>query len=108
MPSLPEIDVDDLKARLEAGEDFLLLDVREADEWHYCRIDGATHMPMSELPMRLAELPRDKPIVCQCHHGMRSAQVAQFLMEQGFANVTNLQGGIHAWSQYIDPAVPVY
>jgi rhodanese-related sulfurtransferase len=90
----------------------LLLDVRE--EWEVAlaaiRIDGvaARHIPMERLPERLAELDPAQPVVCICHHGMRSAQVAAFLDRQGFATVYNLAGGIDAWSASVDAAVPRY
>ena len=94
----------------------LLLDVREP--WEFAlgaiRLDGlrTLHIPMNEIPARLAELAEAReaaqPVVCICHHGMRSAQVVAFLERQGFDPVYNLAGGTDAWSQQIDPAVPRY
>ena len=90
----------------------LLLDVRE--DWEVAvaaiRIDGvaARHIPMNQIPERLAELDPAQAVVCICHHGMRSAQVAGFLGRQGFESVYNLAGGIDAWSAQIDAAVPRY
>ena len=90
----------------------LLLDVRE--DWEVAvaaiRIDGvaASHIPMGRIPERLAELDPEQPVVCICHHGMRSAQVAHFLERQGFATVYNLAGGIDAWSEQVDATVPRY
>jgi rhodanese-related sulfurtransferase len=90
----------------------LLLDVREAWEVAVAsiQIDGAEsrHIVMGEIPARLTELDPDRPVLCICHHGMRSAQVAHFLVRQGFATVYNLAGGIAAWSEQVDPAVPRY
>jgi rhodanese-related sulfurtransferase len=90
----------------------LLLDVREAWEVALAaiRIDGvaARHIPMNSIAQALAELDPALPVICICHHGMRSAQVAAFLERQGFATVYNLAGGIDAWSAQIDPAVPRY
>lgn len=90
----------------------LLLDVREAWEVSLARIevDGADalHLPMQNVPGRLAELPRSQPIVCICHHGVRSAQVVAFLQQQGFDDVYNLAGGIDAWSTMVDASVPRY
>lgn len=86
----------------------LLLDVREAREYEICRIENATLIPMNTVPARLAELDPDAEIVCICHHGGRSMQVAAFLERNGFAKVTNLTGGVHAWSQQVDPAMPTY
>ena len=76
----------------------MLLDVREADELATASIPGATWIPMGELPARIGELPRDKPIVCMCHHGGRSERVAQFLAAERLSDAVNLDGGIDAWS----------
>jgi rhodanese-related sulfurtransferase len=85
-----------------------LLDVRERWEWDTARIDGATHIPMREVPARVAELDPGHDVVAICHHGGRSQQVAMFLEKNGFAKVHNLQGGVDAWSRTVDPAVPLY
>ncbi len=103
-----EITVDELKRRRDAGEDFVLLDVREADELAIASIPWATWIPMGEIPARIGELPRDKTIVCMCHHGARSERVAQFLAANGFSDAVNLDRGIDAWSQSIDRTVPCY
>jgi len=97
-----------LRQRLDAGETPVLLDVREDWEVALCHIDGALHLPMGQIPVRLDEIPADRPVVCFCHHGMRSAQVADFLVSNGFSDVENLDGGIDAWSLHVDPAVPRY
>ncbi|QHE77283.1 rhodanese-like domain-containing protein [Hydrogenophaga sp. PBL-H3] len=90
----------------------VVLDVREPWELQTASVkaDGfeLRHIPMRSVPERLTELDRDQPIACLCHHGMRSAQVANFLMNQGFTQIVNIHGGIHAWSQERDPGVPVY
>lgn len=90
----------------------LLLDVRETWEFAVAaiRIDGwqTLHLPMGTLPERLAELDPTQPVVCICHHGMRSAQVVAFLERQGFDAAYNLAGGIDAWSVQVDPSVPRY
>lgn len=86
----------------------LLLDVREAWEFEHCAIDGATHMPMGMVPARSSELDPDQPVVCICHHGMRSMQVAGFLAQRGFSQVHNLTGGVDAWSLQVDPKLPRY
>jgi rhodanese-related sulfurtransferase len=86
----------------------LLLDVREAWEWDAARIEGAQHIPMREVPARLAEIDRSRDVVAVCHHGGRSQQVAMFLEKSGFANVHNLQGGVDGWSRSVDPSVPLY
>jgi rhodanese-related sulfurtransferase len=90
----------------------VLLDVREAWEVQLARIslpDVTTlHIPMQTVPQRLDELAEAQPIVCICHHGMRSAQVVAFLQRQGHAHIYNLAGGVDAWSAQVDPAVPRY
>jgi rhodanese-related sulfurtransferase len=86
----------------------LLLDVRESWEWQAARIEGAHHIPMRELPARLAEIDAQRDVVAICHHGSRSQHVAMFLEKSGFSKVHNLQGGVDAWSRTVDPAVPLY
>jgi len=86
----------------------VLLDVREPWEFEKARIEGATLMPMRELPSRVGQIDEDKEVVAICHHGGRSMQVAMFLEKQGFKRVHNLVGGIDAWSRTVDPAVPLY
>ncbi|MBL8470592.1 MAG: sulfurtransferase [Rhodocyclaceae bacterium] len=86
----------------------LLLDVREAHEWNIGHLAGAQHMPMHSVPGRMGELARDADIVCICHHGGRSAQVAMFLKQQGYSKIYNLAGGVDAWACEIDPAMPRY
>ncbi len=90
----------------------LLLDVREPWEFDVCRIPEAQPMTMRSIPARLMELQsengREREIVVICHHGARSYQVAMFLAHQGFSNLYNLYGGIAAWAQQVDPAMPTY
>lgn len=94
----------------------VVLDVREGWELQASslRADGFTlmHIPMRDVPAQLAELQQahspDQPIACLCHHGMRSLQVATYLAQNGFTHVVNLEGGIDAWSQQVDPSVPAY
>ena len=90
----------------------LLLDVREPWEVALARIElpglQLLQMPMQTVPQRLAELPRAQPVVCICHHGARSAQVVAFLLQHGFSDVYNLDGGVDAWSALVDPSVPRY
>lgn len=85
-----------------------LVDVREPWEFATAHIAGASLVPMREVPQRLAELPADVPLVCICHHGMRSQQVALFLQSRGYRDLYNLTGGMHAWSTQVDPTVPTY
>jgi rhodanese-related sulfurtransferase len=90
----------------------IVLDVREPWEVQLAtvRADGfeLRTIPMARIPERLDELPRDRPLACLCHHGVRSAQVMHFLFTQGFVDVVNIAGGIDAWSAELDPAVPRY
>ncbi|MBL4743758.1 MAG: rhodanese [Cycloclasticus sp.] len=86
----------------------LLLDVREPNEYEYCHIDNSMLMPMQSIPNQLDQLPKDEMIVTICHHGMRSQQVAQFLLDNGFSHVTNLSGGVHAWATSVDNDMPTY
>jgi rhodanese-related sulfurtransferase len=86
----------------------LLLDVREKWEFETCRIDGAQLIPMSSIPARIEELDEEAEIVCICHHGARSMQVAAFLERTGFGKTFNLTGGVHAWALQVDPSMPKY
>ena len=86
----------------------LLLDVRENWEFATCQIPGSVQIPMALVPIRISELADDREIVCICHHGARSMQVAAFLERNGFTDVTNLTGGIHAWAVQVDGAMPTY
>ncbi len=86
----------------------LLLDVREPHEFGYCHIQGSVNIPMGQISARLAELDPQRETVVICHHGMRSAQVANFLIGKGFANVINLAGGVAAWAGQVDASMPTY
>lgn len=99
-----------VKAMLDAGEDFVLLDCREQAEHAVARIEGATLLPLSQIRARLAELAEheERTVVVFCHAGVRSMQVAAFLREQGFEDVWSMAGGIDAWATRIDPAVGRY
>ena len=103
-----DIPVEKLKSMRDAGQDFILLDVRELHEVQTASIAGAHHIPMREVPGRMTELPKDKQIVVMCHHGGRSERVAAFLESQGFSGAVNLDGGINDWSLKVDPSVPRY
>lgn len=105
---MTEISVDELKRRHDAGDDLVLLDVREPDEIATASIPWANVISMREIPVRMSEIRRDKPLVVMCHHGGRSERVAQFLEANGYDNAINLTGGIDAWSTAIDPTVPRY
>jgi adenylyltransferase/sulfurtransferase len=102
-----EIQVEELKRRLDAKEDFLLLDVREPHEYQICNLGGKL-IPLNDLPNRVNELDSSRQIVVHCKMGGRSAKAAAFLQQAGFAKVQNLAGGITAWSERVDPSVPKY
>jgi rhodanese-related sulfurtransferase len=86
----------------------LLLDVREPWEYQTCRIEGSTLVPMNTIPARVHELDPATETVVICHHGARSFQVASFLERNGFSNLYNLQGGVNAWADQVEPAMPRY
>jgi len=98
----------ELKSRLDKGEQLVLLDVREQWEFDLAKLNGSTLIPLATLPQSLDKLKRDAEIVAICHHGMRSADATNFLLQQGFSNVKNLVGGIDAWSAQVDRSVPRY
>jgi len=98
----------ELQAELSSGRKIELLDVREAWEFQTARIDGATLIPMGQIPARVGELDRDSEIVVICHHGGRSLQVAVFLERLGFSRVHNLAGGVDAWARSVDPTMATY
>jgi rhodanese-related sulfurtransferase len=103
-----EISPAELKARRDAGTGPLVIDVREASELAVARIPDVLHIPMGEIPVRLAELDANRETVVMCRSGGRSMQVAQFLARNGFQSVANLTGGILAWSRDVDPTVRTY
>jgi adenylyltransferase/sulfurtransferase len=107
--NVKEIGVEELARMRESGEDFLLLDVRNRDEWDVGRIEGAKLLPLPELPERLAELAdwKGRPVVVHCKKGGRSAKACEILAEAGFEDVTNVDGGIEAWAAVVDPDVKV-
>lgn len=105
----PGITPAELKKLLESDSPPRLLDVRERDEWETVRLPGAHWIPLSELAERAPrELDSDAPWVVYCHHGVRSKYAQTVLLTHGFSSVTNLEGGIDAWSLTIDPTLPRY
>ena len=97
-PSVGAMTPTEFTARQQAGGNLFLLDVREPAEVAASSVAGAVHIPMGEVPARLAELPRDRELVVMCLAGGRSLRVAYFLAAEGFQPVTNLTGGITAWA----------
>ena len=104
---IPQITVKELKRRIDAGEDVQLIDVREPYEYQIAQIGGKL-IPQNDLPLRLAEIDRDREVVVHCRSGARSQRIAEFLKQAGYPRVVNLAGGILAWSDEIDPKVQKY
>ncbi|MFZ4654740.1 MAG: rhodanese-like domain-containing protein [Methylococcaceae bacterium] len=98
----------DLEARRQSGDALWLLDVREPHEFAYCHISGSINIPMNTIPSRLSEIDVNAAIVTICHHGIRSAAVAHFLIAQGVTEVINLEGGVDAFARDIDPTMGRY
>jgi sulfur-carrier protein adenylyltransferase/sulfurtransferase len=104
---VPEIQVEELKRRLDAGEDLFVLDVREPHEYQICNINGHL-IPLGDLPKRVHELDSSREIVAHCRSGVRSAKAVTFLQQAGFKKVHNLAGGILAWADRVDPKMAKY
>lgn len=98
----------DVKQMLDRGEKLLLVDVREPYEHALCQIEGAALIPMGTIPANLQKLDTDEDVICFCHHGMRSMDVANWLRAQGVKSAKSMAGGIDRWSIEIDPKVPRY
>ena len=107
---IPQIQPAELKQKLDAGEPLVLLDVRNEDEYAYCRLAGSVLIPLGELMGRVEEMdvPDGALVVVYCHHGVRSLSGAAILARAGIDNAVSLSGGIDAWSLHIDPGVPRY
>jgi len=105
---IPEITAREVKKLMDAKEPFVLIDVREPQEYQICRIPGSKLIPLGEIPKRMNELNSADEIVVHCKVGMRSAQAVQLLMKAGFRKIHNLKGGILAWADQVDPSVPKY
>jgi len=102
------IDVETLKSKLDCNEDFTLIDVRENQELEICKLEEAIHIPVSSVPVYLNEIDFKKPVVIMCKSGGRSAQICQFLNDQGHFDVYNLNGGIISWALEIDSTMATY
>jgi len=104
---ISEMQVEELKRRLDAGDDLFVLDVREPHEYQICNINGHL-IPLGDLPGRVNELDSSREIVAHCRSGVRSAKAVAFLQQAGFKKVHNLAGGILAWADRVDPKMPKY
>jgi sulfur-carrier protein adenylyltransferase/sulfurtransferase len=105
--NVPEMQVEELKKKLEAGEEIFVLDVREPHEYQICNIGGYL-IPLGDLPKRIHELDSSREIVAHCRSGVRSGKAVAFLRQAGFKKVHNLAGGILAWADRVDPKMPKY
>ncbi len=112
MQTIPEVSVDELKQALTEGGDRQFVDVREPQELELAQIDGFQNLPLSAFgewsSQILTILDPEKETLVLCHHGMRSAQMCQWLLQQGFTQVKNVVGGIEAYASIVDPRVPHY
>ena len=106
---IEEISAANLKARLDAGDDIQLIDVRQPDEWAFARIEGAKLIPLGEIMKRMDEINAGRETVIHCKMGGRSAKAIELMKQAGFTGeLKNLKGGITAWSNEVDPKVPKY
>ncbi|MGC1906193.1 MAG: rhodanese-like domain-containing protein [Candidatus Acidiferrum sp.] len=103
-----EITPAEVKSAIDRGEKMLLIDVREPWEFDLSRIEGAKLIPMGTIPANLQSLDTGDAVICYCHHGMRSLDVAAWLRGQGIETARSMAGGIDRWSMEIDPKVPRY
>ena len=104
-----EISASDVKRRLDTGEALDLIDVREPEELQICRLEGATLIPMRQIPQQFDRLEDStSPMIIFCHHGVRSLHVAAWLRDQGLTDCQSMAGGIDAWSREVDPSIPRY
>ena len=105
---LKEITVLDLKKKMDSNDDFFIIDIREFSEVNICKIEGAIHNPMADIPNQINQFKKNQQLVIQCRSGVRSYNVCKFLIQNGFSNVSNLKGGILDWITVIDPSLSSY
>lgn len=106
--AIKQLPAPELKAKIDNQESLFLLDVREPNEFQYAHIGNSVLIPLNQLPQRLNELDKQQEIIVICHHGVRSQHAAQILEQLGFSDISNLRGGIDAWSVYCDTTVLRY
>ena len=106
--SVIEISALNLQKKIQTEANLLLLDVRELHEFEFAHIGGSLHIPLGQIPQRIAEIDSSQGCVAICHHGIRSQQAATFLVNAGFTNIYNLSGGIDAWSVDCDKTILRY
>jgi len=107
-PMSAEINVLELKARMDRNESLFVVDVRNSNEFQIGRIPGTILIPLGDLPNRLSEIPKDREVIVHCKSGLRSGAAIEFLKSQGYTKLVNVTGGILEWSDKIDPSVPKY
>ena len=106
---MQEITATELKKRIDAGDDIQLIDVRQPDEYAFAKIEGAKLIPLGEIVRRMSEIDENRETVIHCKMGGRSAKAIEVLQHAGFkGNLSNLKGGITAWSDEVDPKIPKY
>jgi rhodanese-related sulfurtransferase len=108
VPKVEELQVEQLAEWRRSGKAHVLVDVREDDEVALASIGGALHVPMNQVPSRLADIPQDTPVAVLCHMGWRSNAVARYLLDNGYAMVYNVAGGIDRYAAIVDPSIPRY
>ncbi|UOA08510.1 rhodanese-like domain-containing protein [Methylobacter sp. S3L5C] len=106
--TVKQLSATELKNKIDQEEKLFLLDVREPNEYEYGHIANSVLIPLNQIPNRLSELEMQQEIVVICHHGMRSQQAANYLAQSGFKNISNLTGGIDAWSCNCDSSMRRY
>ena len=106
--TVKQLSATELKSKIQQQENLFLLDVREPNEFQYAHIADSVLIPLNQIPNRLGELDPQQEIVVICHHGMRSQQAANYLVQSGYKNIANLTGGIDAWSCTCDSSVRRY
>ena len=106
--TVKQLSATELKSKIQQQENLFLLDVREPNEFQYSHISNSVLIPLNQIPNRLGELDPQQEIVVICHHGMRSLEAANYLVQFGYKNIANLTGGIDAWSCACDSSVRSY
>ncbi|MFA5921722.1 MAG: rhodanese-like domain-containing protein [Methylococcaceae bacterium] len=106
--TVKQLSATELKNKIQQEETLFLLDVREPHEFQYAHIANSILIPLNQIPNRLGELDPQQEIVVICHHGMRSQQAANYLVQSGYKKIANLTGGIDAWSCTCDSSIPRY
>lgn len=105
---IPQISVKELHEKITSQDAFVLIDVREMEEYEFCKIDQSYLIPLARLPKELLTLRKEKSYVLMCKSGGRSTEAVKLFIENGFDDVKNLTGGITQWALEIDPSMPTY